>query len=299
MTGMPFMPCKKTRLIISFPTLLTYIRRFNLHAATLFPDVPSFRESYVPSFEYLYLILLKLDLTNAFRLNRVIDEMRRLIEKYPGGYEDWLRRGAAITASTAQDGSEVKAKAPAPPELDQSLQIGSSKVAVADANVSIVNGAGALFEAPGIIENVLSTKADTRPALTAKDAAEPATNEQAPRMDSAVEQAPAPKFGERILKKPAAGSESSTADVTVPIKRPPTVPIPLPFAPPATSPLATSIPAVADPSSALPTLPATTFNRSAGPTLSLTPPTPLTPRGPRASAESPLIDSPGPPANYS
>lgn len=62
MTGMPFMPCLKTRLIISFPPLLTYIRRFNLHAATLFPDVPSFRESYVSSFEYLYLIL-KLGLT--------------------------------------------------------------------------------------------------------------------------------------------------------------------------------------------------------------------------------------------
>lgn len=52
MTGMPFMPCKNTCLIISFQPLLTYIRRFNLHAATLFPDVPSFRESYVPRFEY-------------------------------------------------------------------------------------------------------------------------------------------------------------------------------------------------------------------------------------------------------
>lgn len=62
MTGMPFMPCKKTRLISSFPTLLTYIRRFNLHAATLFPDVSSFRESYVPCFEYQY-FLLKLGLT--------------------------------------------------------------------------------------------------------------------------------------------------------------------------------------------------------------------------------------------
>lgn len=45
MTGMPFMPCKQTLLIVSFSALLTYIRRFNLHAATLFPDVPSFRES--------------------------------------------------------------------------------------------------------------------------------------------------------------------------------------------------------------------------------------------------------------
>lgn len=233
--------------------------------------------------------------------------MRRLIEKYPGGYEDWLRQGGAITASTAQDGSEVKAKAPAAPELDQPLKTGASKVAVADASASVVNGAGALFGAPGIIESVLSTKADSLPALTAKDAAEPATNEQAPRVDmeSAVQRAPAPKSGERILKKPAAGSEPSKADATVPLKRPPTVPIALPFAPPATSPLATSIPAAADhptadppnlaqPSSALPTLPATTFNRTAGPTLSVTPPTPLTPSGPRASAESPLIDSPGP-----
>lgn len=225
--------------------------------------------------------------------------MRRLIEKYPGGYEDWLRRGGAITAYTAQDGSEVKAKAPASSELDQPLWTGIPKVAVADANASIVNGAGALFEAPGIIENVLSVKADTRPALTAKDAAEPVTNEQAPRTESAMESTPAPKFGERILGEPAAGSEPPTAEVTVRIKRPPTVPIPLPFAPPATSPVATSIPAVADPSSALPTLPATTFNRTAGPTLSLTPPTPLTPRRPRAGAESPLIDSPGPPVNHS
>lgn len=195
-----------------------------------------------------------------------------------------------MTASTTQDGSQVKAKAPAAPELDQPLHTGAHKVAEADANAS-------LFEAPGIIEKVLSSTADTSPALTAKDAAEPATNEQAPRAESAVGSDPAPKSGEWIVKKPAAGSEPSTADVTIPIRRPPTVPIPLPFAPPATSPLTTSIPAAADLSSALPTLPATTFNRSAGPTLSLTPPTPLTPRGPRASAESPLIDSPGPPAN--
>lgn len=224
--------------------------------------------------------------------------MRRLIEKYPGGYEDWLPRGgAAITASTAaQDGSEVKAKAPTAPELDQPLQTGASKVAVADdASASVV-------KAPGIIESVLlAFKADSLPALTAKAAAEPATNEQAPkRVESAAESPPAPKVGEQILKKPAAGSEPpSTADVTVPLKRPPTVPISLPFAPPATSNLATSISAGVDPpSSALPTLPATTFSRStAGPTLSVTPPTPLTPRGPRAIAESPLIDSPGPPVN--
>lgn len=233
--------------------------------------------------------------------------MRRLIEKFPGGYEDWLRRGGAITASTAQDGSEVKAQAPAAPELDHPLQTGGFKAAVADASASIVNGAGALFEAPGIIENVLFTKADSLPAATYKDAAEPAANQQAPRVDrdSAAENAIAPAVGEEILKKPAVGSEPSTADVTVPIKRPPTVPISLPFTPTATSPLATSTPAVGDhpaanppnlaqPSSALPILPATTFNRTAGPTLSVTPPTPLTPRGPRARAESPLIDSPGP-----
>lgn len=235
---------------------------------------------------------------NAFRLNRVIDEMRRLIEKYPGGYEDWLRRGGAITASTvAQDGAEVKAKAPAAPEQDQPIQTGASKVAVADANASVGNVAGALFEAPGIIESVVSTKADSLPAHTAKVVAEPATNEQAPRVESAVESAPAPEIGERILKKPAAGSEPSIADVTVPLKRPTTVPISLPFAPPARSPIATSIPTLVDLSSALPTLPATTFSRIAGPTLSVTPPTPLTPRGPRATAQSPLIDSPGTPVN--
>lgn len=228
--------------------------------------------------------------------------MRRLIEKYPGGYEDLLRRGDTITAATAQDGSEVKAKAPAAPESDQPLQPGASKVAVADASASVVNGAGAGFEHPGIIDNVLSIKTDGLPAATVKDAAEPATNEQARRVDMepAAENAPAPEVGERILKKPAAGSEPSTADVTVPLKHPPTVPIPLRFAPPATN-----TPAVADhptgdppnfvpPSPALPTLPATTFNPTAGPALSVTPPTPLTPRGPRARVESPLIDSPGP-----
>lgn len=233
---------------------------------------------------------------NAFRLNRVIDEMRRLIEKYPGGYEDWLRRGGAITPSTVvQDGSEFKAKAPADAELDQPLQTGAFKFAVADANASAVNSAGALFEAPGITENVLSTKADSLPALTAKEIAEPATNGQAPRVESTVESAPAPKVGERILKKPAAGSEPSTADVNVPLKRPTTVPISLPFAAQARSPIATSIPTLVDLSSALPTLPATTFSRNADPTLSVTPPTPLTPRGPRATAQSPVIDSPGTP----
>lgn len=238
--------------------------------------------------------------------------MRRLIEKYPSGYEGWLRRRDTITASTAQDGSEVKAKAPAAPESDQLLQPGASKVAVADDSASVINDAGAGFEAPGIIKNSLSVKADSHPVATVKDAAEPSANGQAPRVDMepAAENAPAPEVGERILKKPATGSEPSTADAIVPLKRPPTVPITLPFIPPATSPPATITPAVADhptadppnllqPSSALPTLPATTFNRTAGPTLSVTPPTPLTPRGPRARAESPLIDSPGTPTDYS
>lgn len=239
--------------------------------------------------------------TNKFRLNRVIDEMRRLIEKYPGEYKDWARQGEAAAASTAQAGSEAKAKAPAAAELDQSSLPGASKVAVADAIASMVNGPAADFEAPGVHENVLSTVADTLPAAPAKGAAEPAIKEQAPVAQPAAENAPVPEVGERILKKSAAGVESS---VTAPLKRPPTVPIPLPFSPRVTSPPTSSTSAVADhptadppnltqPSWALATLPATTFNPAAAPTLSVTPPTPLTPRGPRARVESPLIDSPG------
>lgn len=186
--------------------------------------------------------------------------MRRLIEKYPGGYEDWVQQGGA----------------------------------------------------PGILENVLPAVADNLPTTSVKDIADPAVKEQAPTAQAprtdvipAAKTALAREVGERILKEPAAGADPSTTDVTAPLKRPPTVPISLPFASPARPPLAASTPAVADhpaeappnlvqPSSALPTLPATTFNPDAAPTLSVTPPTPLTPKGSRAGVESPLIDSPAP-----
>lgn len=248
---------------------------------------------------------------NTSRLTRVIDEMRRLIEKYPSGYKDWARQGEAAPASTAQTGPEAKAKTGAAAELDQSLQPGAPNVVVADAIASIINGPAADFEAPGIHEKVLSIVADTPPANPVKAVAEAAVKEQAPVAQAPrknvildAETVPASELREGILDELAAGAENSKTDVTSSLKRPPTVPIPLPFATPATSPLARSTPAVADhptadsPSlakspSTLLTLPATRFNPAAAPTLSVTPPTPLTPRGPRATVESPLIDSPG------
>lgn len=241
--------------------------------------------------------------------------MKRLIEKYPGGYEDWVRQREVAAASTAQDSSEAKAKAPAAAEVAQSLQAGAPKVAIVHAIASVVNGPAAGFEAPGILENDLSNVADNHPATPVKSVAEPAVKDQAPvaqapRADviPATETAPAPEVGEQILKGPAAGGDPSTTDVTAPLKRPPTVPISLPFTSPARSTLAASTPAVADHpaaappnlvqfSSSLTTLPATTFNPAAAPSLSVTPPTPLTPRGPRARDESPLIDSPAPQPN--
>lgn len=251
---------------------------------------------------------------NTFRLHRVIDDMRRLIEKYPGGYEDWVRQRETAAAPTAQDGSEAKAKAPAAAEVAQLLQPGASEVAIVHAISSVVNGPAAGFEDPGILEKDLSNMADNHPAAPVKGVAEPAVKDQAPvaqapRADviPATETAPAPEVGERILKGPAAGADPSTTDVTAPLQRPPTVPISLPFASPR-PPLAVSTPAVVDDPaaappnlvqlpSALPTLPATTFNPAAAPSLSVTPPTPLTPRGPRARVESPLIDSPAPQPN--
>lgn len=241
--------------------------------------------------------------------------MRRLIEKYPGGYEDWVRQRKAAAAPTAPDSSEAKAKSPASAELAQSLRPGASEVAVVHAIASVVNGPAAGFEDLGTLEKDLSNMADNHPAAPAKGVAEPAAKDQAPvaqapRADDipATETAPAPEVGERILKGPAAGAEPSTIHVTAPLKRPPTVPISLPFSSPARPIPAASKPAVAvhptaappnlvQFSSALPTLPATTFNPAAAPILSLTPPTPSTPRGPRARVESPLIDLPAPQPN--
>ena len=235
--------------------------------------------------------------------------MRRLIEKHPGGYEDWVRQTEAPAASTAQHGSEAKSKVSAASKLDQSLQPGASKAAVVDASASVVNGPVAGFEAPEILQNGLFAE-DTLSAARVKDTAEPVIKEQAPVAQAprvvvipAGETAPAPEVGKRILKGSAAGAESSTADEITPLERLPTAPIPLPFASTTTSPLATSTPNMADATtadppnlarpSALPTLPATTFSPAAAPTLSVTPPTPMTPRGPRARVESPLLDSSG------
>jgi len=53
-------------IIRTSPSQRPKIRRFNLQASALFPEVTSFREA-------------------------VIDEMKRLVTKYAGGYEEYER----------------------------------------------------------------------------------------------------------------------------------------------------------------------------------------------------------------
>lgn len=63
---------------------------------------PSFMMCPVSANRKCLLSILLFDIeagVNTFGLNRVIDDMRRLIEKYPGGFEDWVRQSEAAAAS--------------------------------------------------------------------------------------------------------------------------------------------------------------------------------------------------------
>ncbi|RAK95380.1 uncharacterized protein BO80DRAFT_368900 [Aspergillus ibericus CBS 121593] len=62
-----------------------YSMRFNLQAAALFPDVTSFRES-------------------------VTDEMKRLIAKYPGGYEDYMENTSVGLGTFRGDAGNASVK---------------------------------------------------------------------------------------------------------------------------------------------------------------------------------------------